>query len=306
MSPGKDLFAYVLPMPTKRKFTHPIVAPGDSARPSSAGGGVEVVRGGHSRGGFRAAIFDFDGTLSLLRRNWQDVMIPMMVDVLVQTRSGETREQLHEQVEEFVMRLNGRQTIYQMIELADQVRRRGAPPRAPLEYKQQYHEMLWRQVSRRIDAVRGGQTPRDEMTVPGCEALLAALQQRGIALYLASGTDIQYVRDELAVLGLEGFFGPRVWGALDDHKRFSKAMLIQQIVADGPLRGEQLLGFGDGFVEIEEVKRVGGLAVGVASDENTRAGVNAWKRERLIRAGADVIIGDYRELERLLATIGVV
>ena len=61
-----------------------------------------------------------------------------------------------------------------------------------------------------------------------------------------------------------------------------------------------LLGFGDGFVEIEEVSKAGGVAVGVASNEEKRQGVNAWKRERLIRAGADAIVGDYRCRQELL------
>ena len=46
---------------------------------------IEVVNDRFPRGEFRAAILDFDGTLSLLRRNWQDVMIPMMVDLLAAT-----------------------------------------------------------------------------------------------------------------------------------------------------------------------------------------------------------------------------
>jgi hypothetical protein len=45
---------------------------------------------------------------------------------------------------------------------------------------------------------------------------------------------------------------------------------------------------------------VAGVAVGVASDEVRRAGVNPVKRARLIEAGADVIIPDYREQEVLL------
>ena len=56
---------------------------------------IEVLRPDFPRGEFRAAMFDFDGTLSLIRRNWQAVMIPMMVDVLAETGTGETREQLH-------------------------------------------------------------------------------------------------------------------------------------------------------------------------------------------------------------------
>ena len=96
---------------------------------TSSESGIEVLRPDFPRGEFRAAMFDFDGTLSLIRRNWQAVMIPMMVDVLAETGTGESREQLHERVEEFVMRLNGKQTIYQMIQLADEVKARGGSPR---------------------------------------------------------------------------------------------------------------------------------------------------------------------------------
>ena len=66
------------------------------------------------------------------------------------------------------------------------------------------------------------------------------------------------------------------------------------------MAGREIVGFGDGFVEIEEVKKVGGLAVGVASNEDSRQGVNDWKRNRLIKAGADIIVGDYRRLSELL------
>src|SRR5687768_18136623 len=100
---------------------------------------IEIVNPHHPCGPFRAAIFDFDGTLSLLRRNWQDVMIPMMADVLAATGTSESRDELFAHVEDFVMRLNGKQTIYQMIQLAEEVAQRGGTPRQPLEYKHQYH-----------------------------------------------------------------------------------------------------------------------------------------------------------------------
>ena len=48
-----------------------------------------------------------------------------------------------------------------------------------------------------------------------------------------------------------------------------------------------------------------GLAVGVASDEVKRQGINAWKRKRLIQAGADLIVGDYRRLDALWTVIGM-
>ncbi len=267
--------------------------------------GIEIIHSDYPRGPFRAAIFDFDGTLSLLRRNWQDVMIPMMVEELAATGAAESIDELHAVVEEFVMRLNGRQTIYQMIQLTEEIARRGGAPREALEYKRRYHDLLWREVGARVAAVKGGATPAEEMTVPGSRELLTRLCERGLTLYLASGTDLNYVEDELKTLGLAEFFGPRVYGALDDYQKFSKAMIIARIIEETGVAGDELLGFGDGFVEIEEVKKVGGLAVGVASNETTRQGVNAWKRERLVRAGADLILGDYRDLDKLLSIINL-
>jgi phosphoglycolate phosphatase-like HAD superfamily hydrolase len=265
--------------------------------------GIEIVHSHYPRGPFLAAIFDFDGTLSLLRRNWQDVMIPMMVDVLAETGTDESREALAAYVEEFVMRLNGRQTIYQMIQLAEEVASRGRQPLEPLEYKHQYHKLLWRQVGQRVTDVRGGRIAPEQMIVPGAESLLRSLSDAGLTLYLASGTDLVYVRDELQVLGLARYFESRVYGALDDYRQFSKAMIIEKMIQDTGVEGRNIVGFGDGFVEIEEVKKVGGLAVGVASNEDTQRGINRWKRNRLIQAGADLIIGDYREREELLSLL---
>jgi phosphoglycolate phosphatase len=136
--------------------------------------------------------------------------------------------------------------------------------------------------------------------VPGSHSLLQSFCRRGLTLYLASGTDLQYVRREAELLGVAQFFGPRIYGALDDFQNFSKKMVIEQILKESELKGDELLGFGDGFVEIEEVKKAGGVAVAVASDEVKRAGINLWKRNRLIQAGADLVIPDYRQLDRLV------
>jgi hypothetical protein len=126
------------------------------------------------------------------------------------------------------------------------------------------------------------------------------LCKRGLTLYLASGTDLTFVRHESGLLGFTRFFGERIYGALDNYQNFSKKMVIEQIIGDNDLHGEELLGFGDGFVEIEEIKRAGGVAVAVASDEVNRRGINEWKRNRLVQAGADLVIPDYRRQDQLV------
>jgi beta-phosphoglucomutase-like phosphatase (HAD superfamily) len=187
-----------------------------------------------------------------------------------------------------------------MMQLADEVRHRGGTPREPLAYKHRYHDLLMLRIEGRLADLRSGRARPDEWTVPGSHALLEELRRRGTALYLASGTDLKYVRQEAELLGLTPYFGEHVYGALDDHHKFSKRMIIEKILRENGLRGEELLGFGDGFVEIEEIKRAGGVAVAVASDEVSRRGVNAWKRDRLVRAGADVVVPEYRAADRLL------
>src|SRR5437588_11133280 len=133
---------------------------------------LEVVRPDLPRGQFRSVLFDFDGTLSLIREGWPQVMIPMMVDVLRQTGTPESDAELTGAVEEFVMRLNGRQTIYQMIQLADEVKRRGGTPLEPLAYKHRYHDLLMERVGSRIDALESGRAKPEEWVVPGSHALL--------------------------------------------------------------------------------------------------------------------------------------
>src|SRR5437016_7420898 len=172
---------------------------------------IEVLRPDLPRGRFRSVLFDFDGTLSLIREGWPQVMIPMMVGVLRGTGTAETQAELTAAVEEFVMRLNGRQTIFQMIQLADEVLRRGGRPLEPLAYKHRYHDLLLERIRGRLAALASGAATPEEWTVPGSHALLEALRRRGLALYLASGTDLKYVREEVALLGLAPYFGEHVY-----------------------------------------------------------------------------------------------
>ena len=249
----------------------------------------------------RHVLFDFDGTLSLIREGWVDVMVPLMVEILAATGTDESPQRLGELAREFVMELTGKQTIYQMIRLAEEVRKRGGTPQEPAEYKRMYHDRLMERIADRREALRSGRASPDEMLVPGSRALLDELRGRGVALYVASGTDEPYVVEEVRLLKLEGYFGPHVYGARDDYRAFSKAMVIDRILKENRVPGAQLLGFGDGYVEIQNIKAVGGIAVAVASDEAGRSGKpDAWKRDRLIGAGADVVIPDYSEYRTLL------
>ena len=84
----------------------------------------------------RLAFFDFDGTVGLVRAGWMQVMIRQALDALHATGTQESEAQLRPIVEEFVFRLTGKPTIYQMMELAENVRQRGGIALEPAKYKQ--------------------------------------------------------------------------------------------------------------------------------------------------------------------------
>jgi len=80
----------------------------------------------------------------------------------------------------------------------------------------------------------------------------------------------------------------------------SKRQVIQRILAENGLDGAQLAAFGDGPVELRESRRRHGAAIGIASDEIRRYGLNLEKRTRLIKAGAHLLLPDFSQAASLL------
>jgi phosphoglycolate phosphatase len=260
---------------------------------------IEHLRPGTTAERARVVLFDFDGTISVIRSGWIDVMIPMMVEHLAVLKTGESEADLSALVRDFVARLTGKQTMYQMIELADQIVKRGGTPKDPLEYKKQYMDALWERIKDRVEELRKGHCSPEKYLVPGTYALLESLKERGLKLYLASGTDEVYMKEEARLLGMAPYFEDRIYGALDDYKAFSKAILVNRILNSSEAKGEEFLGFGDGYVEIDVVKKADGVAVGVASDEPDCVKVDEWKRGRLAEVGADWIVPNFSDMAEL-------
>src|SRR5688572_25926560 len=253
------------------------------------------------RPGISHVLFDFDGTLSLIRQGWPEVMVPMFVEMLPSLR-GESEEAKRNLLFDDIMRLNGKQTIYQMIQLAERIRERGGKPQEPLWYKHEYLRRLDQRIHARLEGLRAGTIKEEDLLVFGSKNILESLRRRNFTLYLASGTDEPFVKKEAALLGLTNYFGERIYGALDDYKNFSKKMVIERVLRENNIPGAQLLAFGDGYVEIQNTKEVGGLAVAVASDEanNGSGRMDEWKRNRLLGVGAEVVIPDFRDAEGLM------
>ncbi|MCP5517049.1 MAG: HAD family hydrolase [Verrucomicrobiales bacterium] len=267
-------------------------------------GRVEFSPSFAPRPGISHVLFDFDGTLSLIRQGWPDVMVPMFAEYMPPV-AGESKEDRQRLAFEDIMRLNGKQTIYQMIQLADRIRERGGDPREPLWYKHEYLRRLDERIAGRVAGLKSGAVQPDALLVHRARHLLELLQKRGLPLYLASGTDEQFVKQEAELLDVARYFEGRIYGALDDYKQFSKKMVIDRILRENNIPGELLLSFGDGYVEIQNTREVGGLAIAVASDEanNGSGNMDEWKRQRLLGVGADVVIPDFRDAAILLEQI---
>ena len=265
---------------------------------------VEFAPGFAKRPTVSHVLFDFDGTLSLIRQGWPEVMTPMFVEMLPPL-PGETLEARQRLCLEDILRLNGKQTIYQMIQLAERIKERGGTPREPLWYKHEYLRRLEERISHRLEGLRSGAVRPDDLLVHGARNMLEALLRRGLPIYLASGTDEHCVKAEAELLDLTRYFGRHIYGALDDYKKFSKKIVIERILRENAIRGEQLVSFGDGYVEIENTKEVGGLAVAVASDEahNGEGRFDEWKRQRLLGVGADLVVPDFRDVEGMIECI---
>ena len=253
------------------------------------------------RGKVRHAVLDFDGTISLIRDGWQNVMVPMMIDVLMETPTDESRKQLESTVVKFVDQLTGKQTIYQMLQLCEEIQKRGGTAKDPLDYKDMYNDRLLPIVNDRITKLENQEIKSNDLRVPMSLEFLQKLTAYDIKCYLASGTDIEFVKHEAKLLGVAEYFDGGIFGALREFSKFSKEMVIKKILADFDLNGSELLIVGDGYVEIQNAKSVNAIAVGVVTKENNIYDMNANKHQRLIRAGADIIIPDFREADQLLS-----
>jgi phosphoglycolate phosphatase-like HAD superfamily hydrolase len=261
---------------------------------------IEIIHDHCLRGHIRFAVFDMDGTLSLLREGWQEVMVSAMMAELLRTPAHEGETELHHFVTELVTQTTGQTASYQLLRLADEVRKRGGLPEHPSIYKDRYLARLDKRIGPRIEALKAGRVTPEEMMVPGSQQILDAMRARGVRCYLVSGTYKPYVFDEADALQITPYFSG-IYGGLDDPARFSKRQFLHELVTTYLLDGYEVVSLGDGITEIKEAKDAGGIAVGVASNEATRSGIDAKKRELLVQAGADIIVPDFREHQELIA-----
>jgi len=261
---------------------------------------IEIVRS-VATGKFRHALFDFDGTISLLREGWQRIMAPVCVEAIC--GSNAPTPEVVQAVEQMIDETTGIQTILQMERLVEMVRAHGLVPADQIldahGYKEIYNDKLMEPVNERIGQIQAGEVARESFLLRGALDFLRALHERGLTLYIFSGTDRHDVRNEAEIVGAADYFD-EIWGALRTVEEYSKEMVLKELMAKHQLEGSEVLIVGDGPVEIRNGHDHGCVTIGVASDEVAGHGWEPAKRERLRKAGADILVPDFHEQEALL------
>ena len=247
--------------------------------------GLEILHPYRLPGGrVQAAIFDFDGTFSTLRCGWEEVMRPMMLEYI---GGGQADDALRRRVAEQVDAANG-----------------GDPGRDEWWYKDEYNRRLMQRVGERIRRLESGEDRPEQYLIAGAVDFLHMLREAGVDVYLASGTDHRDVLREAGILGVADCFS-EIRGAPERAAACSKEAVLRLLLEEKKLAGDRLLVVGDGKVEIALGAACGAYALGAATDETALRGVNPVKRERLVKAGADAIVGDFTCLDALKQWLGL-
>lgn len=261
------------------------------------------------------AIFDHDGTISTLRLGWEGIMERMMVNCVVGEAgpclSTAQLDRVRQAVRELIARTTGVQTLVQMRVLTKLIADFGYVKADSIlsaaEYKAIYNEELLKMVEERVDRMRRGKLDVQDLTIKGAVSFLERLNKAGITLFLASGTDQEDVVREAELLGYAGLFNGGIRGSVGDIDRDPKRVVMEELLGtSGGVRGRRVrcAVFGDGPVELREAKRAGAAAIGLCSDEVRRFGTNPKKRERLVLAGADLIVPDFSWSGELISFLG--
>ena len=275
---------------------------------------IEIINHPSGKPEIRYAIFDNDGTVSTLREGWENIMAPVMEKAILGDRYEDADDALLRKVrirvKEFIDQTTGIQTLAQMKMLPSIVREFGVVPENRIlnefEYKKIYNDELMKMVRMREEKLKRGELTAEDFTIKNSIKFLKMLYDRGITLYLTSGTDVEDVIHEAEILGYAHFFEGRIFGAVGDADKEAKKIVLDRILdIIGEKESGTIVTFGDGPVEIRETHKRGGIAVGVASNEQRRHGLNPAKRTRLIKAGADMIIPDFTQAEYLFGLLNI-
>ncbi|MFZ9858006.1 MAG: HAD family hydrolase [Roseiflexaceae bacterium] len=252
---------------------------------------IEIIRAPTAK--FTLAAIDFDGTMSLIRIGWQQVMHSVMKAALRDYHPNHAH--IDTDIRTYIAHSTGQPSIIQMAWVDEQVMLYGGPQRGAHYYLDQFSNAMKSQIDDRVASITDESTA-DAFMIPGARQFLQTLAQRNIHIALVSGTEHHHLVRESAALKIDSYFDAGIYGPGSHAPGFTKHDAIAQLIARYNVAPNALLSVGDGPVEIKAGRVLGGYSLAVASDEHS-GGLDADKRQHLLDAGADAVVAHFSQLD---------
>lgn len=269
---------------------------------------IEIVRPFDGRA-ITTVLFDFDGTLSLERDGWPNLMVAANASALAQAVPAISPAEAVAWVIADIESTIGIPTYMQMKRLCAEIERRGGKAASPSRYKEIYGIALAAMVASVHRDFESGRLQRENLLVPGALRMLELLAQWNLpgGMHLASGTDIAAILASVRLLGLEPFFAGHILaaGSGDNPEQCAKQAVVEKLVSQARLKPGELLCFGDGVPEIARTNEAGGITVGLLTPDRSHYEAQghftvAQKRRRLMEAGVHILVPDFTDAPMLL------
>jgi phosphoglycolate phosphatase-like HAD superfamily hydrolase len=269
---------------------------------------IEIINNSFQRGKIKYAFFDYDGTISTVRQGWDIIMKNIMVKAIMGDQAAsipdDKKNEIESSVADYIDRTAGVQMILQMKELRQMIVDYNFVSEEKIfsakEYKNLAYSELGEIVRERLSNFRRGNLNSEDLTIKGAVTFLKDLREKGVSLHLVSGGDQNAIRHNSKILGYADLFEGRINGSIESSNENSKENIMKRVIMENNLEGAEIVCFGDGPEEIRVAVKYGAIAIGVASDEITRSGLNPEKRKRLIESGANIIIPDFSDSDKIL------
>jgi sugar/nucleoside kinase (ribokinase family)/beta-phosphoglucomutase-like phosphatase (HAD superfamily) len=256
------------------------------------------------------AIFDHDGTLSTMRQSWEKIMSKMMAKAILEDSydliDSTMLKKITEDVDSLIEKTTGIQTILQMADLIKLIKKykyvEDKDIKTPAQYKASYKVLLNDGLKRKYELFELKHLNVKDLTIKDAIKTLKYFKDKGVTNYLASGSDKDDVEKEVVTFGYANYFDGGIFGSVGDINHDPKKKVMKDIISK--VEGKNVVVFGDGPVEMREGKKNNFLTIGLVSNEQQRFGINPAKRERLILAGADILIPDFSWIDKLGKILG--
>ena len=277
-------------------------------------GNIEIIRE-FDGSNISVGLFDFDGTLSDERVGWPNLMVATNTAFFMShTENKIAHKDAEKSVIEDIEKTIGIPTYMQMKRLVEMIEKSGhnGAHHDPKLFKDVYNNSLVSMVESRRSQIRNGEISMEDLRIKGSVELLEELSKMLTdGIYLATGSDVDAIKESVDYLGFSKFFptdriaGAGSLGPEDD----AKEAVINKMLTEYGIKGNQLLTFGDGFPEILHTHLAGGISVGVLTRDHSyyeHLGhfTIEQKEQRLRNAGAHIIVRNpYQNIPELIKII---